>query len=206
MSDEGEADGASGLQEQSAELHVFGHSCLFSLRKCQAAVVKLLKSRLQDEEQMNRAIVALMTAISQKTPLASLGGRLLTSSLLTAALDEIRPLCPFPVCPAMLDMEYSPSLLDQEIQKVLSNVGDPAHVSYTLLFIRLDPSTFTLFKAVLILCSVMSMCSAVNEQLLGRSPRRRRSTWLVTRTCGIFVRCGSTWNSPPASTCGTASR
>ncbi|OLP85164.1 hypothetical protein AK812_SmicGene33870 [Symbiodinium microadriaticum] len=111
-----------------------------------AAVVKLLKSRLQDEEQMNRAIVALMTAISQKTPLASLGGRLLTSSLLTAALDEIRPLCPFPVCPAMLDMEYSPSLLDQEIQKVLSNVGDPAHVSYTLLFIRLDPSTFTLFK------------------------------------------------------------
>ncbi|CAE7276743.1 unnamed protein product, partial [Symbiodinium sp. CCMP2456] len=95
---------------------------------------------------MNRAILAFIKAISQKTPLPSLGGRLLTSSLLTAALDEIRPLCPFPVCPAMLDMEYSPSLLEQEIQKVVSNVGDPAHVSFTLVFVRLDPSTFTLHK------------------------------------------------------------
>ena len=91
--------------------------------------------------------MGLQKAVDAKKHLQSLQGRMLTAADLSAVLHDVRRICAFPMCPDKVDQEYSPSLLDQEIEKITSNRGDPDKLSFSLLFLRLEPDTFTIMKA-----------------------------------------------------------
>ncbi len=129
------------------------------------AMVNLLRKHASDEKKLGQFLMEMDRAVYEQKPMEKLGGVVISKTMMSACLSEIRQICEFPIRPEELVPSNKRSNFEEALGKFASQGGREASVTeFVLLYMRASRGVLTLakvggFKQCTCRCNLVKACN-----------------------------------------------